>query len=135
MPRQSKVNAEELVGAGSSWEIPPLDPSFTEEFADGALEWAESMYSTVPPYREGWPHIHHQDREEWLAGFHDLREPIESLAKWRERGLLSRMQADRFAALLLIKAEYDAIIADLAHGGGPPSAAARPAADEYDLLY
>ena len=134
MPKQPKANAEELVGAGSTWDTSTLDPAFTEEFADGALEWAESLYATVPPYRDGWSHIHHQDREEWLASFLDLREPLESLARWRDRGKLTRLQKDRFAGLLAIKAEYDGIIGQLSSGGAPPARHVAVITDDYDLL-
>lgn len=134
MPRQSTSKADELVGSGSTWEVPAIDPTFTEEFADGALEWAEALYGTVPPYREGWAHIHHQDRDEWLGSFRDLREPLEALTRWNDRGMLSRTQKDRFASLLETKAAYDPVIAELSNGAGPPPKPQRTATDGYDLL-
>lgn len=135
MPRPSRSKADPLVGADAVWDSSWTDPVFTEEFVEGALEWAEALYATVLPYREGWAHIHPQDREEWLASFDDLREPFELLVRWRERGLLSRSQMDRFTALLVLKDEYDGIIAGLmASGRSPWPIRSRPVADDYDLL-
>ncbi|MBM3268324.1 MAG: hypothetical protein FJZ01_11805 [Candidatus Sericytochromatia bacterium] len=111
------------------------DPTFSPELADGALEWAESLYGTVPPYRDGWAHIHPQDREDWLDGFRGLREPLDQLAAWRAGGRLSGAQADRHTALLALKEIYDPVIRDLAlRVLAPPPEPIRSGGDDYDLL-
>jgi hypothetical protein len=111
------------------------DPAFTEELADGALEWAEALYGTVPPYRDGWAAIHPQDREDWLAGFGDLREPLDQLARWRTAGLLSAGQSDRHETLLAQKRACDPIIAELGIRALDVAPARRGlSAGDYDLL-
>jgi hypothetical protein len=114
-----------------------MDPAFSEELADGALEWAETLYATVPPYRDGWAHIHPQDRQDWLDTVSGLRDPIDQLFRWRAAGQLTRLQDERLDTLLRTKASFDPVIAELA---GRVTAAPSPVAqrvqggDDYDLL-
>ncbi len=110
------------------------DAAFIEELADGALEWAEALYGTVPPYRDGWAYIHQQDREDWLAGFLDLREPLDRLARWKAVGELSKLQIERFEALLALKSSFDPVIAELTRKVLAPEPARVRVTDDYDLL-
>ena len=114
-----------------------MDLAFSEELADGALEWAETLYGTVPPYRDGWAHIHPQDRQDWLDTFSGLRDPIDQLHRWRAAGQLSRSQDERFDALLQTKSSFDPVLAELAGriiAAPPPIPQRLTAGDDYDLL-
>lgn len=76
---------------------------YDPDLAEGALEFVERCYQTVPAYHGGWAHLHPSDQADFLAMFPSADEELEQLLVRHKAGYLEADQAARLSVILALQ--------------------------------